>query len=62
MVYLYLILYTRIIEAKIKVMPFANTTGTLLLKIPYNNHKKVPSVKTPYIASEMPDVSLVFMV
>jgi hypothetical protein len=50
------------IEAKIKVMPLANITGTLLLKIPYSNHKKVPAVKTPYIASEMPDVSLVLMV
>ena len=62
MAHLYLILYTRIIEAKTKVIPLANTTGILLLKMPYNSHKKVPSVKTPYIASEMPDVSLVLMV
>ena len=50
------------IEAKINVIPLAKITGILLLKMPYNNHRKVPRVKTPYIASEMPEVSFVLIV
>ena len=50
------------IEAKIKVIPFAIITGRFFVRMPYTNHKKVPVVNSVYIAREISEVSLVLMV
>jgi hypothetical protein len=57
--YLYLILYARIIVAKISVMPLAIMMGTLILNSPYKNQSKVPNVKRAYMESDIPEVSFV---
>jgi hypothetical protein len=45
------------IKAKISVIPLARYTGMLLLKRPYSNHNRVPSVNSAYIEREMLEVS-----
>lgn len=57
-----LILYNRMMLAKIRVTPFARATGRLLLKIPYKSQRNVPKVKIEYMVSEIALVSLVLIV
>lgn len=50
------------IMAKIKVTALATMMGKLLLTIPKRNHSKVPVANSEYIKSDMPLVSLVWIV
>jgi hypothetical protein len=45
-----------------RVIKFAAVIGILDVKIPNNNHSKVPNVNNPYMYKEMPEVSFVFIV
>jgi len=50
------------ILAKTRVMALAIATGRLPLRMPYMSQQRVPAVNKPYIASDIPDVFLVWMV
>lgn len=50
------------IPANKNVIALATATGKLGDQMPYISHKKVPTVNTIYIESEIPDVSFVRMV
>ena len=60
--YLYLIIRNRIVVVKIKVIPFARTTGMSLIRIPYINHKKIPVVNIAYIPNDKSLVCFSFIV
>lgn len=61
-IYLYLILYAKIIQANTSVTPLARLTGTSWLNSPKTNHINVPKANSEYIASDIPEVSFVLMV
>jgi hypothetical protein len=50
------------VAANKNVMALAAATGALGAKMPYINHKKVPTVNTTYIDKDIPEVSFVRMV
>lgn len=50
------------IPANKKVIALATATGKLGDQMPYISHKKVPTVNTMYMESEIPEVSFVRIV
>lgn len=61
--YWYIILRTRIVAVKGKVIPLAKIMGKSLRKIPYTSHKKIPIVSMEeYITKDKLLVFFVFIV
>ena len=58
--YLYFIFKIRIIKAKINDRTLAKISGNELIKIPYINHKKIPTVNMEIKPIETSLVDLVF--